>query len=223
MSKSLITPLAILSYPYLFKPQKAQNEGDKDKFSAALIFTKENQGPLFTALKQAVIATAMEKWGDKAAGMITRGSLRTPFRTDVEEKGYPEGSVFINPRSDRAPGVVTAYLDPATNKARVITDPDEAYAGSIVRASVVPFAYDVSGNKGVSFALNNVQVVVNDTEEAPRLDGRRAAEDEFGAEPLPEADLAALEAGEETASNDETEPDENPSDESGMADLLAAL
>jgi hypothetical protein len=46
----------------------------------------------------------------------------------------------------------------------------------MARATVAPFAYNNSGNKGVSFALNNLQICRTDGE---RLDGRIAAEDDF--------------------------------------------
>jgi len=52
------------------------------------------------------------------------------------------------------------------------------YPGAGVRASVSAFAYDSNGNKGVSFALNNMQKV----SEGERLDGRAAADDEFTAD-----------------------------------------
>ena len=44
-----------------------------------------------------------------------------------------------------------------------------------VRASLIAFAYDTQGNKGVSFALGNVQVY----DDGARLDNRKAAADEF--------------------------------------------
>ena len=71
----------------------------------------------------------------------------------------------------------------------MITDPDEVYAGAIVRASVTSFSYDVSGNKGVSFALNNVQKI----RDGERLDGRARAQDDFQADPNAKADLADME------------------------------
>jgi hypothetical protein len=47
-----------------------------------------------------------------------------------------------------------------------------------VRASLRAFAYDTNGNKGVSFGLNNIQKLG----EGQRLDGRKAATDEFDAD-----------------------------------------
>ena len=52
------------------------------------------------------------------------------------------------------------------------------YAGQKVRCQVTPFAWLNTGKKGVSFGLNNVQIVKAD---APRIDGRVAANKPFDA------------------------------------------
>jgi hypothetical protein len=186
MSKNaIITPPALLSYAHLFEPQMAPG-ADKAKYSCALVF---QAGTDTSALKAEALATAEEKWGKKAKDMIRAGKLRMPFRDDIEEKGYPEGSFFINVRSDRQPQIVYAYPGP-DGKPAPLTDPQEIYSGCVVRASVRAFAYDVSGNRGVSFALNNVQKI----SDGPRLDGQKAAVEEFDVEQEapPPADLSDL-------------------------------
>lgn len=160
----LITPEAILSYPSLFTARPGMNGGEA-KFGCTLVFPP---GTDLTEMRKAAMDTLTEKYGDKTAGMVKTGKLKLPFRADGDEKGYPEGSIFINVRSKTAPGIVDA-------KREKITDPAVIYPGSIVRASVASFAYDTSGNKGVTFFLNNIQKV----RDGARLDGRRAAEDEF--------------------------------------------
>ena len=55
-------------------------------------------------------------------------------------------------------------------------DPNDVWAGQKARATVKPFPYNTSGNRGVSLALNNVQIVVKDM---PRMDGRVAANEDF--------------------------------------------
>jgi hypothetical protein len=173
----VITPKAMLSYPHLDKPQAGQKPGDKAKYSATLVFV---EGTDLAALKAAALAAAEEKYPGKAQEMITKGILKTPFRKDAEAKGYPAGSVFINVRSEQKPGAVYAHAGPDKKPAVVPEDKirEEFYPGSFVRASLRAFAYDNSGNKGISFALNNVQKLAD----GERLDGRIAAEDEFDAE-----------------------------------------
>ncbi len=73
-----------------------------------------------------------------------------------------------------------------------ITDPAQIFAGCIVKASVNPFAYDQTGNRGVAFGLQNIQLWQN--QDLKRLDNRANAEDEFTAEAAPEGALASLAA-----------------------------
>lgn len=179
----LITPEGILSYPHLFEPQQPKGGEGKAKYSAALIFLA---GTDLSEMKKAAIAAGVEKWGEtKFADMVKKKQIRMPFR-EGEEKGYPDGSTFINIRSDNQPGVVDRIQDPKTGKPRVITDEGEVYAGCRVRASVSAFAYDTNGNKGVTFGLNNIQKLGD----GERLDGRTRAEDDFDAE-APSAENAA--------------------------------
>lgn len=179
---NLITPIAILSYPWIFKPQPplpGSPAGTEPKYGATFVFPK---GTDLTALNNAAKEAAREKWGDKGEE-IFRKQRHPLFKTD-EDKGYPEGSIFLRASAKTAPGVVGRYKDPATGKPIPITDPAELYAGCMVRASLRAFAYDAAGNKGVSFGLSNIQKVG----EGQRLDGRKKAEDEFDGEEAPAAD-----------------------------------
>ncbi len=180
-----MTPEAMLSYPHLFEPQ-AVNEGDPPKYSCTLVFAP---GTDLSQLKAAAAAVAKDAWGDKAVEVVKKQRYPT-FRTDAEEKGYPEGSTFINATSKGKPGVVAAYAGPDGKAAR-ITDPEEIYAGCYVRATVRPFAYDQRGNRGVSFGLVNIQKL----RDGERIGGRPRPEDEFepiaGATPPAPADPPA--------------------------------
>lgn len=170
----VITPKARLSYPHLFEPQIPPGQTDP-VYSCTLIF---EDGTDLADMRKAVDVVGREKWADKWEAAVKAGKVRLPFREDGEEKGYPEGSVFINIKSKAAPGVVSIYPGP-DGKPKAIDNPTDVYAGCYVRASLRAFAYDVNGNKGVSFALGNVQKVGD----GQRLDGRSRAEDEFQADP----------------------------------------
>jgi hypothetical protein len=177
MAKTIITPTAILSYPALFEARPGMNGGDS-QFSATLVFPA---GSNLAELKAAAAEAIKEKFGDQAAKLLSAGKLRLPFREDGAEKGYPEGSIFINCKSKTRPGVVSKYAG-ADGKPKPVTE-EEIYPGCLVRASLRAFAYDTNGNKGASFSLGNVQKL----DDGPRLDGRKDARDEFdamgGAEP----------------------------------------
>ena len=172
----VITPEAVLSYPHLFEPNTPPGAAEP-VYSCALVFPK---GTDLSALKKAALAAAQEKFGNKAEALIRDGKLRMPFRTDAEDKGYPEGAVFMNVKNKSKPGIVSVYPG-ADGKPQAITDESQIYAGCKVRASLRAYAYDVSGNKGVAFSLGNMQKLAD----GERLDGRKRAEDEF------EADLSA--------------------------------
>lgn len=168
---ALITPYAVLSFPTLFTP-KPRSEGGEAVYSCALLFdvpaqkTKE-----FKAMQDACIAAAKEKFGAN----VNIAGVNMPFR-DASEKsdkyqGYEDGMIFINPWTKNKPGVVDARLQD-------VLLPEQVYAGQIVRAQVAPFAWTNSGKRGVSFGLNHIQIVKHD---APRIDGRVAANKAFNA------------------------------------------
>lgn len=184
----VITPEAILSYPHLAEPQAPRDGVGKAKYSCTLVFAP---GSDLRALEAAALAAAETKWPGKGAHYLERGLVRSPFRRDGELKGYEAGSTFINVRTEKAPGVVSAFAG-EDGKPTIIAQSDiaaELYPGAIVRASVAAFAYDSNGNKGVSFALNNIQKLRDGT----RIDGRLAATDEFLADlSAAPSDLEAL-------------------------------
>jgi len=175
MSYKIHTPVGRLSYPHLDSPQIAF-EGGKPQYSASLIFEK---GADISALKKAVEATAEERWHKKAKAMLDSGKLRDPIRTDWEDKGYPEDSCFISAKSKDQPGMVLNVKGPDGKPKGV--DPEEIrntfYPGANVRFSISTYTYDVNGNRGVAFALNNIQKVSDND----RLDGHVRAEDDFEA------------------------------------------
>lgn len=183
-NNSLRTPAGILSYPHLFVP-KPPAEGAEPRYSLVLVFTEEAaNSPEFKALKKAAADAVRERWGDKIPS-----SLRSPFRKCSEKDGAPfddhPNGVFISAWTKQRPGIVGPRLEE-------ILDPDDVFAGQIARATVRAFAYETAGNKGVSFGLNNLQIVRPDMD---RLDGRRPARTDF--------DAVATEA---TTASDEDEP-----------------
>jgi hypothetical protein len=170
---SLRTPIGILSFPRLFVP-KPRAMGAEAVFSISLLFDKVAQStPEFAALRRAVADQIDETFGArKHEDKAFVATLRLPFRRCAEKKykGYDiEGGVYIAAWSKDRPGVVDAHR-------REITVPADVWAGQMARATVAPFGYNNSGNKGVSIALNNVQITRTD---GVRLDGRVAAEDDF--------------------------------------------
>lgn len=186
------TPIGLLSYPHLFVARPAAPGADP-RFSCALLFDKTaQQDPAFLELRKAVGAVIDEFFGaGKSRDKAFVSSIRSPFRrTDLKDtKGYKEmvGGIYIQPWSKERPGVVDARV-------QTITVPGDVWPGQMARATVRPFAYDVSGNKGVNFNLNNIQICRTD---GTRLDDRRQATDEF--DPYGSGDVGGYDDDEDAA------------------------
>jgi len=177
----LFTPRARLAWPYLFKPRAQTNrdgtpKDGKPKFSLTLIFDAEAQEtPEWAALKKAVLDLAAEKFGKLPPALKAKVDL--PFRDGADKvdndgkpyAGYGPGVIYFSASSTIKPGVIGGDMKPLTE--------EDVYAGCYVRASIVPFDFDNSGNKGISLGLRNVQKM-GDGE--PFGQGVKA-EDEFGA------------------------------------------
>jgi hypothetical protein len=147
------TTIARLSYPHLFKPQPALEEGGDPKYNCNLLFPL---GADLELLFDAAKATAIERWGDKAKTM----KLAMPFKKQDEKRRddgtlpdeYTPGALLIVPTSTNAPKIVGPNLSP-------ITSERDIKAGDWVLATIRPFAYDKGVKKGVSFGLQNIQKI----------------------------------------------------------------
>lgn len=165
----VVTPKARLNYAHLFAPRAGPN-GEDPSYNCCLVF---DPGTDITALRRAAGHAAREKWGNKMPP-----KLKNPFRDNSDrdgQDGFPVGGIFITCRSKNKPGMVDQAM-------RKILSDEQIYSGCWVRASVRAFAFDRNGNRGVSFALLNVQKMAD----GERLDNRRSPDQDF--EPLPGAD-----------------------------------
>ena len=166
------SPFGVVSFPHTHTP-RAPSPGADERYSVSIIFDKAAQETEeFKEMKSEAMRVATEKWGAKAADMIKNGQLRMPFRP-AEEKakyaGYEAGKVFVNAWSKQAPDVIDGRLNDVAAS--------DVFPGCVGRITYNPFAYDNSGNKGVSIGLNNLQISDFST---PRLDGKKKGHDDFG-------------------------------------------
>lgn len=155
MTNNIITPKFRAAYISVFratKPRGADPDA-KAKFSIRACFPPDTD---MTQLKAEAAMAAKEKWGDRIPKM-----LRSPFRRNDELENPIPGIgddwviMTFNANEDRRPGLVDMSNQD-------ILDESEVYAGAWYRAQIRAFAYDASGNKGVSFALLNVQKLRDD-------------------------------------------------------------
>ena len=168
MSKT--SPIGRISFPHLFTP-RAPSVGADERYSLSLIFDEEAQAsPEYKAMKKTVLEVAEEKWGAKTKEMLQKGQIYLPFRDAGEKEyaGYEAGKVFISPWSKQKPDVIDGRLQDVIES--------DVYPGCKGRITYNPFAWEVSGKRGVSIGLNNVQI---SDFSSPRLDGHKAGKDDF--------------------------------------------
>ncbi len=161
--KSVVTPVFRVSFPQVFEPKSF--EGQKAKYSIVCLWPKDTD---LTAVKKAVSSAIIEKWGADKEKWPKK--LKRPFRDGSEREdvqGY-KGMVFLTATSNTQPGLVDQNRQP-------IIDQKKFYAGCYARAELRAFAFDVSGNKGVSFAVQNIQFA----KDGDPFSGRSKPEDVF--------------------------------------------
>lgn len=97
--------------------------------------------------------------------------LKTPLRDgDLERPDDPAyaGSYFVNANATSAPGIVDADRSPILTRS-------EVYSGVYGRASISFYAFNSSGNKGITCGLNNLQKI----RDGEPLGGKASAESDF--------------------------------------------
>ncbi len=162
--KKVVTPEFRVSFPAVFKPKSFQ--GQEAKYSVVMIFDEKTD---ISGIKRAVRNAIVEEFGEDKARWPKK--LRLPFRNASEREGtegYEPGKIFISATSKTQPGLVDHNLE------KIIAE-QHFYAGCWARAELIAFYYDVSGNKGVSFSLQNLQKTKDDKS----FSGRKKAEDVF--------------------------------------------
>lgn len=158
----VMTPMFRVSFPNVFKA-KAAFEGQEAVFSLQMLFPKSTD---LKELKKLCAEAATKKWGPKEKWPK---NLRMPFKEGNEKnlENYKD-MIVVEARSKMQPGVVDQSVNPIINAG-------DFYAGCWARATLTCYAYQKAGNAGVSFGLQNVQKMKDDT----AFSGKRNAKDDF--------------------------------------------
>lgn len=147
-----LSPVGRVSFPSVFKPS-AMNDKSDPKYSVTLIFPK---GTDLSKLK----ALAQKTWKESQYyGQERFKNPRSPFRKGEEKEhleGYEPGSIFVRFSGKSRPHVVDQRKQP------ISAESGDFYAGCWAHVTLTCFAYNNSGNYGVSFGLVNVQKVRDD-------------------------------------------------------------
>ena len=181
LTGNLRTPKCRLSYVFVFEPnQKSKTKDGKPKYQCSALIPP---GCDLTVLKAAAEACAKEKWGDSLKDKNGNAiKPKSPFLDAGEKMGGDfAGWTLIRLSSVQRPGLINP-------DGKTQPEPQDVYSGRWAYISCNPGSYDVDGNKGVSFFLNNIQLLDHDEP----LSGR----------PRPESEFAAVEgAGTKTAAS----------------------
>jgi hypothetical protein len=178
----VVTGKVRLSYVHLFEPF-SPNPDQEAKYSCVLLIPKTDKATL-QRIKDAQ-ELALEEGKAKFGGKIPtnwKNTLRDgDEEADLERNPEYAGHMFMSVRSNTKPGVVDQNVQD-------ILDSTEVYSGCYARVSMNAFAYNVSGNRGVSFGLNHVQKLAD----GDFLGGRSRAEDDFEPVDVDDAEEALI-------------------------------
>lgn len=157
---AMLSPQGRVSFPSVFEPT-AMEEGQKPKFSLTLLFDPatmdDQQKKLLQEMVHAADKAAREKFQVGLKEAYKGKQLTNPFRkTDEKPDYYPPGGIFVKFSSLVKPGLVD------TAKRQIEEVSGEFYPGCWAHVSYTVYAYDVSGNRGVSFGLKNIQKTKDD-------------------------------------------------------------
>lgn len=172
------TPRALGSYVNLAKP-RAMEEGKDPEYGIALLWTRDQD---LTEIRQAILDTAVAKWGSNASKLFELGKLKTPLK-DGNAKADDNGVVdptykdkwVINARSKTRVAVVDHNM--------VVQEPTTLYSGMYFQAQLQFYAYEYKGkdgkgpvqSRGVGCGLQNLMLVGK----GKRIDGREDAATAF--------------------------------------------
>ncbi len=148
--ESIRTPKFTLCFPALFTPRAAQ-AGQEPKFSCVAVFPKGTDISPLVAIAKKVAQDAYPK------GVPAKFDY--PFRDGNRDADPTWGDIYKDAIFVR----FSTKIKPAVCDASrtLINDPDKVYGGQVAIAAVHAYAYDVSGNRGVAFGLDAVQIVAD--------------------------------------------------------------
>jgi hypothetical protein len=167
----VITGKVRLSFVHLFEP--GLTPSGEERYSALLLIPKSDKETVKN-IKRAQAAALEAGLGPKFGGKKPP-NLKSTFRdgdddpsVDPEKNPEYEGMYFINVSSKTRPGLIYPDGEPITNS-------EELYSGCYARVSINFYAYNTSGNKGISAGLNNVMKLAD----GDYLGSRASAQDDF--------------------------------------------
>jgi hypothetical protein len=173
-STKVITGKVRLAYAHLTEAYKspAAPESAPPKFSTVILIPKTDKKTVAAIqnAQKAALENGKAKFNGKIPNTWTNTLHDGDEDADLEKNPEYAGHYYMTVSNNRQPGLVDKSLQP-------ILDASELYSGCYARVSINAFAFNTSGNKGVSFGLNNVQKLAD----GESFTGATRAEDDFSA------------------------------------------
>lgn len=171
--EKVITGKVRFSYAHVFEPKENLNGGDA-KYSVTLLIPKAD------TITYNSIINALNKTLEEAVSSVFNGVKPANPKMPIHDGDglRPSGESFgeeckghwvITANSTEKPDLVDSACNPIMSRS-------DFYSGCYGRASIVFFAYNTNGNKGVGCGLNNIQKL----EDGQPLSGRSTAAEDFG-------------------------------------------
>ncbi len=161
----VLTPVCRCSFPDIVDKNEMS-----EKFQITMMLDKDCD---LTEMKEMARAARLKKWPNA----LPKGFLNPFMKVDDMDKddkydGYEDGMIIVRAKAQYRPGVVDAKKNPID-----LEDMDTyLYGGCYIRVAVSAYAYaHKSGNKGVAFGMDAVQVV----KDGEPLGSRVSAEEAF--------------------------------------------
>lgn len=168
----VITPIATLCYSHLTQVD------DNGKYRAELVFgndLNDQETALMAKLEKASADLIEDEWKGKAKGKKT-GIIRAD-QTATDDDLHNNCLGIVRPWSKPRNGENTIKFKSVSN-IKTLLNEDEVrrvfYDGCKVRAVICPFTFDVDGNKGVSWFMNQLVFVA----EGDRIGGGASEADD---------------------------------------------
>ena len=171
------TPVGRVAFPKVFTPAPGMS-GGAPKYKLDLIFDKKaRESAEYKSMISTVRKIMVDKFGaDQKSWPKT---WKNPIRKCADRDSYSnqaEGDTFIgiscNPDKSKP-----QVLD--RKSGRLLVTADDFYSGCFAQVTAAVGWYEVEGNKGVHFLLNNVLK----TDDGERMDNKKSAFDDFGVDP----------------------------------------
>lgn len=162
----VVTGKVRFSYVNVFEPRSIN--GGNLRYSVSLIIGKDDKKTI-SDINSAILQA--EKEGISRFGGRIPGNLKLPLRDgDMErpEDDAYKNSFFLNANSKDRPQVVDRDLKPIERQ-------DEFYSGCYGRASIIFYAFNYKGSKGIGCRLLNLQKLWD----GEPLSIRSSAEEDF--------------------------------------------